>query len=216
MVQREQVTYWLNFLNSSLPLPPPPLPENNSWHILLVGLQADHPASTMLKTNYLTTWQEQWRSLPLYPSELFHVSALKSEASVQHLLDVAEIICDKVFQHHAVHIPESYSQVLERIKSNVQTELCQEDECYAMYGEGVDMWVFSSMLQYFHQIGQIVWLKGGLVCTDPQQIPKIAAKFISPEEVQARLLNREDENVQILSTDDVGYILNIGSITNQR
>ena len=73
------------------------------------------------------------------------------------------------------------------------------------------------MIQYFHSIGQIVLIeKSGLVFTNPTLAPKIAAKFVSPEEVRFCLLKQEDENVQLLTEEDIGYLINISVGDNKR
>ncbi len=73
----------------------------------------------------------------------------------------------------------------------------------------MDISSFKYALHYLYSIGHIVFLeKSGLVCTKPTMIPKLLAKFISPEEVQANLLS-ENPNVQILSEEQIGCILQI-------
>ena len=50
-------------------------------------------------------------------------------------------------------------------------------------------------------------LEGGRVFTNPTLAPSIAAKFVSPEEVRARLLRKD--GVQILTEKDIGSVLRI-------
>lgn len=213
--QTEQIAYWLNFLCSSLPLPPV-ISSNPNWSIILVGVQADrqHPSSSNLQS-HLSAWQGQWLALPLH-HKIFMVSSMTSEDSVRDLLLEVERVCTNIFAVHATQIPTIYSDVLESIKLAPTSILSQNVELYAEHGKDINKLVFDEMLRYFHQIGHIVCLKGNLVCTDPQLVPKIAAKFVSPEDVQASLLTRDFKNIQILSREDVGLVLNINIANVER
>src|SRR3978361_242040 len=76
---------------------------------------------------------------------------------------------------------------------------------------------FKCMIHYLHAIGRIVLIeKSGLIFTNPTLAPKIAAKFVSPEEVRFRLLKGEDENVQLLTEEDIGCLININVGDNKR
>jgi hypothetical protein len=46
-----------------------------------------------------------------------------------------------------------------------------------------------------------------MVCTSPTLVPTIAAKFISPEDVQMGLLKEATDTVQILDKTEVGCLL---------
>jgi hypothetical protein len=67
---------------------------------------------------------------------------------------------------------------------------------------------FDVAMQYLHAIGRIVFLKRSkLIFPDPSIATQTAAKFVSPEEVRARLLGTE--GVEILAKEQVGYLLNV-------
>jgi hypothetical protein len=116
--QRKQIFYWLEFLASSIA---PPLPASSSspapklspkWSIILVGLRSDlatNPSS--FSSSELISWQQQWPSLPLFPT-LFAVSSFTSMDSVKELLLVVEKECNRIFEDHAIHIPSTFKSLL--------------------------------------------------------------------------------------------------------
>lgn len=214
--QLDQLVYWLNFLNSSFSLSP--LGARPSWRIFIVGLKSDvrDPSAPVMQPHHVEAWNTQYPYLPFY-NEVFEVSSATSKESVGRLLSAVDQECIQIFEHHALEIPTIFSKSLDSIKQHSSiAPLVQEQELYAEHGQGIDSRVFETMLQYYHEIGQIVLLKEGLVCTYPQLVTKIAAKFISPEEVQMSLLMREDKNIQILSSKEVGCLLNIKETNNAR
>lgn len=209
--QIQQISYWLDFLHSSLPLPPPPVLPNSNWGILLVGLRADmqDPYSSKIQLADILTWQRMYPRLSILNQKVFAVSAFTSEESVSQLLHTVDLVCDNIFSQHAVEIPSTFRSTLQNIQNNPppsDLSLVAEDVLYAEHGTAMDREVFSTLIQYFHEIGHIVRLQGGLVCTDPQSIPKLAAQFVSPESVRIALLK---ERVQILTEQDIGYILKV-------
>jgi hypothetical protein len=56
-------------------------------------------------------------------------------------------------------------------------------------------------------------LGGTLVCMFPPSIPKIAAEFVSPEEVRAKLL--VNYNVEILTEHQIGMLLRVSEGTKE-
>lgn len=213
-----QISYWLDFLNSSLPLPPSPIPPDSKWCIILVGLRSDmQGAKQQFQQRHLLVWKGRWQCLPLH-DELFVVSSKTSKQSVQMLLETVSRQCDHIFASHAIQLPLTFKQTLEHIRKHSSGDdvIFTEKDLFDACGSGVDQNVFSVMLQYFHEIGQLARLKGGLVCTNIQHISKIAAKFISPEEVRMTFLKKEHESVQILSKDDVGFLLDVTKSQQQK
>lgn len=216
--QIDQITYWLDFLHSALPLPPSRAPPRSDWGILLVGLRADkqHPLSSQIQFEHIKRWQGMWPRLAILNQGIFAVSSLTSDDSVRHLLGSVEELCGRMFTAHASAIPTIFRTTLERIQSNPPpSELCliTESTLYADCGNEMDRGLFSSILQYLYAIGSIVQLKGGLVCTDPQRIPKLAAKFVSPDNVKLMLLR---ENIQILNLQDVGCVMMMDSCKDEK
>lgn len=217
-VQLEQISYWLNFLISSLPLPPSP---ESNWCIILVGLRADlQPSTQHFTLKHLVSWKKQWSRLPLH-NQLFFVSSTTSKEGVKQLFDTITQECRRIFSSHAVQIPTKFRQTLDKIRSNPSSEnaIFSQSELFTAYGSGIDRHMFSLMLRYFHEIGQIAVLGEELVCTSIQHIAKIAAKFVSPEDVRIHLINRSDEEgggVQILSKENVEVLLDLPSTQQQR
>ena len=63
--QIKQVNYWLNFLNSSLDLPPPPVPEDSKWNIMIIGTRSDmqqDPSGMLMCLNANTKSTCNWLS----------------------------------------------------------------------------------------------------------------------------------------------------------
>lgn len=219
--QITQISYWLDFLNSSLPLPPPPSSPLSNWGIILVGLRADlkKPSVQQIQLHHITALATRWPRLSILNKQVFTVSSFTSEASVRQLLDAIEGASDSIFSKHAIQIPSSFRSTLERIQASPppsDLSLTTEQTLYAEFGNEHSKYIFSLMLKYFNSIGHIAILKGGLICTDPQQIVKLAAKFVSPEEVRLMLWKRETENVQILTEKDVGTLLAVPDSASEK
>ena len=215
--QSNQITFWLDFLNSSLSLPS--LSSNPKWTILLVGVRQDEQQDQSLTQNpkVILSWKKKWSKLPLYP-KVFTVSSLKSPESVKMLLEFVEGECNRIFEHHATQIPSIYQKFLLKLKEiSIITPLISWKELFDKSGSKVNMseQAFKTMLQYIQFIGRIVWLPNGTVFTDPTIVSKIAAKFISPKEVRLALLKKETEVVQILDESEIGSLLNINLQNNR-
>lgn len=223
--QQSQLTFWLEFLNSALPLASKL--SSSKWKVMVVGLRSDskHPTSEFTADD-IAYWQNRFTRLPLYKEELFAISSTKSRESVTHLLCSVEFVCASIFQAHCMMIPSSYRRVLERIQS-----LPKEQHFYSPEGihkmvtaattEGsgdppfptLDQPAFLRAMRYFHAIGHVVLLDKNTVCINPTVIPKVAAKFISPEEVRRRLFKKGD--VALLNDRDIRCILRIEDKDNE-
>jgi hypothetical protein len=213
--QLNQITFWLEFLSSSLPnfLP--------SSTVMIVGLKSDvkHP-STSLSTSHIKHWQDRFKKLHLFESDLFTISSLKAKDSVSHLLQCVERECKRIFDAHSITIPKAYHDFLQAIKqinsdnnsspsssssSSSSSSPSSVSHCPHHFTSpsklpscGLDEIGKKLALRYFHSTGHVVLLDDDTVCIDPTIIPKIAAKFISPVEVRNKLLTKEvtilDEN----------------------
>jgi hypothetical protein len=186
--QINQITFWLEFLSSALP--------NflSSSSVMLAGLKSDvkHP-STSISPSHIKTWQHRFKNLHLFESDLFNISSLKSKDSVSHLLRCVEGECKRIFKSHSISIPKPYLELLQSIKQindissssstpNHFTSPSKLPYC------GLDEFGKKVALRYFHSTGNVILLDEDTVCINPTIIPKIAAKFISSEEVRTQLL----------------------------
>eukprot|EP00026_Physarum_polycephalum_P001439 Phypoly_transcript_01440.p1 GENE.Phypoly_transcript_01440~~Phypoly_transcript_01440.p1 ORF type:complete len:1130 (-),score=207.03 Phypoly_transcript_01440:9-3374(-) len=213
--QSQQITYWLDFLHSSLALPhladsSKSLPK---WNIIIVGVRSDEQQDFSLTQNahVIKMWQKKYARLPIAP-KIFTVSSLTSIPSVQVLLQYVEEQCSRIFEHHATQIPTSYKQFIQKLEALAkETQLIHWKDLYGKFGAemGMKEKAFQTMLTYLQSIGRIVWLPNGTIFTDPTTAPKIAAKFISPKEVRLSLLKKESESVQILDETEIGCLLDI-------
>jgi hypothetical protein len=191
--QQEQIEYWMDFLSSSLPFPSNPSQQNTKWSIILAGLRADRQVPFVLKTGptveKLSSWKTHWPHLPI-SRQWFVISSTTSRESVQHLLKFLNGECDRIFKTHAIQIPSSYRALLHEIQRHKDYEsLKSVSSLFERHPCGMTETNFQQALQYLHAIGRLVCLKNGLVCTDPTLVPKIAAKFVAPENVRHYLLS---------------------------
>jgi hypothetical protein len=208
--QHEQMEYWLNFINSALPLPNRHYQYDDTvkWVILPVGLKLDLQKSPGLQTHNIKAWANQFSHLPIFP-QLFDVSLTKSDKSAVDLLKVIQQQCDQIFSTHTTLIPTSYHEILRDLKSLPSHPAIHQDEIFSKYSHGLTSEGFIVALQYLHAIGRIVVLKSGLVFPDSRVATQTAAKFISPEDVRINALVQD--NVQILGKKQVGYLLDVGN-----
>ncbi len=136
---------------------------------------------------------------------MFFVSAKASRNGLQELLEGIAILCQDILDKGSVCIPSAYKKSLSYIQSSVET-LLPISTLHKQLGEssGMDFRMFECAIHYFHSIGRVVCLSNGVVCTNPVQIPQMAAKFISPENVRMSLLKT---SVQILDSEEIACIL---------
>jgi GTPase SAR1 family protein len=157
-----QLEYWLDYLNSALPLPQSEsmYSDTRKWVILLVGLKSDlqiNPESA-LQSHHLTAWSNRFPHLPLFP-RLFSVSSIKLDQNVMQLLAIIENECNHLFSKHTALIPSSYRDILRDIKAHPHQYGVRQDLLFKLYAHGLKKEGFAVALQYLHTIGQIVALK---------------------------------------------------------
>ena len=114
-VQMLQITFWLNYLSSSLTLPP--LSCAPKWSVILVGVRADEQQDFSLTqhTHLVSTWKQKWPKIPI-ASKIFAVSSIKSPESVQTLLQFIEGECNHIFNKHTNQIPTSYQHFISKLQ----------------------------------------------------------------------------------------------------
>lgn len=135
---------------------------------------------------------------------MFFVSA-KTRDSLHELLEGIAILCQGILDKGSVCIPSTYKKSLSYIQSSLET-LLPISTLHKQLGEssGMDFRMFECAIHYFHSIGKVVCLSNGVVCTNPVEIPQMAAKFISPENVRMSLMK---DSVQILDSEEIACIL---------
>ena len=219
--QQSQVKFWLQFLNSALPMTSQLA--SSKWKVMMVGLRSDeaHPSSNFTKQD-IGYWQQRFKRLPLHKDELFAVSSKSSPASVAHLLQAVESVCSAIFQAHCVRIPSSYRKMLEIIQSLPKEqhfssiedirELVAARSAATTTPDTLHQSVFLGAMKYFHATGHVVLLDKDTICIDPTVVPKVAANFISPESVRKRLIKKGD--VTLLNEGDIQCILQIADQEN--
>jgi hypothetical protein len=212
--QINQITFWLEFLSSALPnfLP--------SSTVMIAGLKSDvrHP-STSISPAHINTWQNRFKNLHLFESDLFNISSLESKASVSHLFQCVEEECKRIFKSHSISIPKPYLELLQSIKQLNDISSSSPPHHFTSPSKlpscGLDEFGKKLALRYFHSTGHVVLLDDDTVCIDPSIIPKIAAKFISPEDVRTQLLINK-EVTPLLNENQISCLLEIHDASNER
>lgn len=207
--QTKQVAYWIDFLNSSLPIPSSSSHEDARWTIILIGLRSDlvKPSSPILNSDNIEAWKRKWPHLPIY-DQMFIVSSIESLKSVQTLLKSVEIECNRIFSKQPKIIPHIYKKVLESIQGHPTNDpLLTKDILFQHHSCGIEEDLFDQVLQYLNSVGRIILLNNNIVFISPPLASKIAAKFVAPEEVRQQLLKEQSQSVQILKREEIGCIL---------
>ncbi len=102
-------------------------------------------------------------------------------------------------------IPWNYFKVFHQAQVFATSQLLVherefEAEC------GLEPEVVARALTFFHAIGELIYVSNH-VCVRPQQLPKIMAKFISPEKVRKELCKGDDFKVELLQETDIKALL---------
>jgi hypothetical protein len=221
--QYDQLAYWMDFLNSALPLPQGDNKYNKDakWVILPVGLRSDLQQPEVLEQSDLDTLTASFPRLPIFP-QLYYLSSVKSETSVAELKNSIEAQCERIFATHAVLIPTSYRDILRDLRDPSSSHTTQLGKLFKHDPHGLTFSDFCVAMEYLHAIGKIVLLKkkgeeeeaeGGLVYSDANVASAIAASFVSPKKVRMKLRQKYG-GVEILDKEQVGYLLNIKASTH--
>lgn len=187
---------------------------NHCWSSFWPSSRPFELGSTQIYRYVATKVSTSCNSRQIIDGQLHHLTE-----SVQQFRSILEVECSNIFALHSIRIPCSYRLILQHLARHINSEFLVDST--ALYQElrghlNVDQQTVQSALHFLHSIGRIVLLSSGMVCTNPGLVPQIAAKFISPEDVQCELLKRETENVQILDKAEVGCLLQIDSSNNKR
>jgi hypothetical protein len=208
--QEDQLGYWLDFLNSALPLTQSnyKYDTNTKWVIVPVGLRSDQQQPKVLRKSDLGALIDFFPQLPILP-QLFLLSSTTSEKSVLELKDAIEAECSRIFSMHTALIPKSYHDILQDLMSPSNQPCVSLNQLFMRNLHGLDSGGFYIALQYLHAIGKIVLLKTArLVYPNANVASAIAANFVSPKKVRKRL-RLKYEGIEILDTEQIGYLLNV-------
>lgn len=207
--QMHQISYWLDYLNSSLAflLNDVNVSVDNSkvkFSVILAGLQCNFDSPDSPTAILLKDLQFKWPRLPLYLEELFLVNS-GSGHSVQRLLSGIEKECTRLFFLQTIDIPTDWYQLAHSIQSHSYPQiLSTQEDLFQLHNNGKSKDDFNRALNYLNAIGWVVCLPNGMVCTDPKVIPEIVAKFMSTEEVKQSTLKNK---VDILNESNITWIL---------
>lgn len=202
--QRRQIHYWLRYLNSFFDKGSSDSDQTAKWKVLIVGMRADLQRGEPIATT--DNWQRSFPTLPIHDKN-FQVSA-KNERTLGELFETMQLQCKKVMDL-AEMTPKYFRELLHYMRSiEAPANIIHEEK---IVGVRWSKDLVECALKYLHDVGEIVRFTDGRICTRPSVIPKIMAKFISPEEVRNQLLRDGNGKLLLFKTD----IDSIFSVTNK-
>jgi hypothetical protein len=195
VIQNQQIKYWLDFLQSTLVISPE---SQSKSSVVIVGTKSDN-CKNLVPPDSIQSWRVMWSQLPIH-NQQFSVSAHKNQG-IHKFLNELERICNNIFDHHSLHIPQICKTLLEHFQS------LPSEQFIVPISQIPDMPQFKTAIKYLHAIGQVILLKNDLICIKPHLIPKITAQFVSPKDVRDKLL--VTHGVEILDKSHIGALLEI-------
>ena len=198
--QHEQLSYWLDFLQSTLG--PSAAESHSKWRVVIVGTKLDKSNQSNSSINLIPSWKAQWPHLPLYEKHCV-VSSHKRDG-IDMLLQELQHICESIFSQHSLRVPNYFKQ-LQRCFQSISA-----DQLLIHASQFLEPWRGEKLLlalKFLHAVGQIIMLKDGSICPSPQLIPKITAEFVSPKKVRDKLLSVYQ--VEILDKQQIGAVLEV-------
>lgn len=211
--QRRQISTWLHYLNSLLQLKETPSSSILPTSIILVGTKADKMAEKQVIINNTEVYQQSFPSLH-FLDKVHYISTLYDPTSARNLIVDIENQCANIMNEHAKDIPRSYRQLLKDITSmQFSNPLIPISSIQSLPNTkwSDDLELMKRGLAHLHSIGEIVMFGDEMICTKPQDVSRLLAKFISPAEVRNALLFSEEEQVSILSHESISNILRVHS-----
>jgi hypothetical protein len=205
-IQDEQLSYWLDFLQSTLPTSPE---AKSKWRVMVVGTKRDMPSAPKRSKIYslpiLLIWKLKWPNI-FFLEHQFFVSSHKMKG-IDMVLRALDQTCSLLIELNYLLVPHEYNALADAINSIPQDQciipISKLEDSFSWGDHGQ----FQLALKYLHAIGQIVLLHNGLVCVSPQVIPKITAEFISPEAVRHKLMTKH--RVVFLNKRDIRVVLEV-------
>ena len=158
------------------------------------------------------SWSVQWPHLSLHNCQ-YLISSHQMKGVDLFLKDL-EHISKSIFNDHSPLIPVSYSYLMDTLKSihsNQHFMTVPELKAVCMWPGTIDQ--LQLAFDYLHAIGQVILLQNGLVCLQPQIIPKIMAQFISPEAVRNKY--KKKHQIEIMNEKEIGVILAVSEGNNK-
>lgn len=210
------MTYWLSYINSfALALSGTP-DTRAKWRVILVGTRADKNSSyisnkskphlntlaTPLSAKSIQSWQHEWPDLPLHAVPFF--VSREDAKSIRRLLVTLKDECEAIMATSTIQIPKQYFLLLEQLQQQ-NNAIVQVKDLNHLVTKDLNL---NAALHYLHDVGDIVLLPDGLVCTHPSEISELMAQFISPECVR-NLPFVENRQVEVLSSEQVGRVLSL-------
>jgi hypothetical protein len=163
-VQQDQISYWLDFLQSTLPSSSQ---FKSKWQVLIVGTKSDQCNTNQgqLQLPISPSWEVLWPNLPLHNHQ--YIISSHQMVGVGNVVDKLEQICEKIFEEHSLLVPQEYNSLMDSIKA------IPPDQSIILTSQLEEMCSWGShdlflALKYFHAIGHIILLPDGLVCLCPQ------------------------------------------------
>lgn len=144
--QRDQLEYWLNFLQSSLDT------TQSKWMVVVVGLRHDTKSAQVVDLEIL---KSNWPNLNFF-EENFQVSSYTRFGIAELKKKLAEK-CTKLLDDNAMQIPVSYRRVFDALQTTSLPPIVTHNVVYKSLAAGglkVDATTLRA-LNYLHDIGMV-------------------------------------------------------------
>lgn len=205
--QRRQIDAWLSYLNSLVCHNTSNSQPNTAWKVIIAGTRADkkHPHSINLQSTL--PFQQRFPCMPLHDT-IFYFSTLHDSKSVKALYQSIENHCNQIMNLHSKYLPNFYKELKNDISSlsSPANPIVEVSLLPSRWKENPEY--TNQSLQHLHAIGEIVMFGDNKICTNPEVLSKLMAKFISPAEVKAKLLG-DRVGVFLLKKTDVKAVLEV-------
>lgn len=209
--QRRQIDSWLSYLNSLLCHNA--TNQGNStaqpeWKVIIAGTRSDIKDAKTVNLKSTDAFRNKFPSLPLHES-VFHFNTVQDLKSVKLLFNEIVNQCDQIMNAHSIYLPTHFTM----LKKDIST--CSSPSCSIIDLSSLpSQWqenpqLTNQALQHLHSIGEIVMFGKHKICTNPQVISNLMAKFICPVEVRTKMLVGDDTPVSLLKKSDMQTILQV-------
>eukprot|EP00026_Physarum_polycephalum_P002549 Phypoly_transcript_02556.p1 GENE.Phypoly_transcript_02556~~Phypoly_transcript_02556.p1 ORF type:complete len:750 (+),score=131.28 Phypoly_transcript_02556:408-2657(+) len=123
-IQQEQISYWLDFLQSTLPTTPITSKSSPKWQVMVVGTKSDKCNAEARQSSSLpisTSWESLWPNVPLHSHQ--YVVSSHQMSGIDDFLEKLEDICNIIFEKHSLLVPQIYNSFAKVIKNSSEQSI---------------------------------------------------------------------------------------------
>lgn len=166
--QLDQISYWLRFLSSALPLDLPSRPKFPNWSVMLAGLHSEptEPAKTSsFRKTAITGWKNVHAKLPISHSDgLFSVNLCSGE-SLKLMRSSLETECRRLFDENRTVVPTQFRRFWESIQKSTEDEVFVSiAEIQERHADLVEDGKFDLAIRYLIALGLLIRIDDKFVC----------------------------------------------------